>query len=159
MKKNILILTTVILLSSCATKTSFHSFYKENKEASTMSIGAPSVFANLFIPKEDIDEYKEVFKKVRHYRMMIFSDNAHSIEQKFERFIKRKKYNTIFRISKNGENVQFYFLENKKVIKEVILKIESDNSYLLFGLKTNLKEKHLNNLINNSDVTLTSISK
>ena len=157
MKKNILLLAIALVLTSCATKTSFQSFYKENSKESALSIGSSAFFANLFIPKDDLSEYEEVFKKVRHYRMMVFSDNVNSINKKFKRFIRRKKYTSIYRVSNNGDKVQFYFLENKKFIKEIVLKVKSDDSYVLFGLKTNIKERDLIKLIETKDTEVISV--
>lgn len=156
MKNYIVIFIVAILFTSCATKSSFNSFYEENKKQSDFSISSPAFFANLFIPKDDIKEYEDLFKKVRHYKVLIFSDASASLDDKFERFIKAKKYTSIFRISQNGDKIQFYFLSKKAVIKEMILKVNSDSDFVLVGLKTNLLESDFNRIIENSDVTVVS---
>ena len=99
MKNSLLILGLAIVLSSCASKTSFNSFYSENKADCEFSISTPAFFANLFIPKEDIKEYEQLFKKVKHYKVMIFSDASTSLDKRFDKFIKRKKYTSIFKIN------------------------------------------------------------
>jgi len=58
MKNSFLILVAALVLSSCASKSSFNSFYEENKEECEFSISSPALIANLFIPKEDVGEYK-----------------------------------------------------------------------------------------------------
>ncbi|AMC11525.1 hypothetical protein Lupro_09715 [Lutibacter profundi] len=140
MKNSILLLTILILVTSCASKSSFNSFYVENRENSNFSISTPAFFTNLFIPKDDVKEFEDLFKKVRHYKLMIFSEDSTSLDEKFDRFIKRKNYISFFRINKNRDKVQFYLLKNKNKIKEIVIKIKSDGSLTLLGLKTNYSQ-------------------
>jgi len=156
MKNSFLILVAAIILSSCATKSSFNSFYVENQETCEFSISSPAFIANMFIPKDDVKEYEDLFKKVKHYKVMIFSDASTSLDRKFERFIKQKNYTSIFRINQNGDKVQLYFLKHKNTIKEIVLKVKSDNDYVLLGLKTNILESDFNKIIDDSAIKVTS---
>ena len=117
MKNSFLILVTAFLLTSCASKSSFNSFYAEHKAECDFSISTPAFFANIFIPKDDVEEYNDLFKKVKHYKVMIFENEKASLDKQFNRFIKRKKYASIFKVKNNGDQVQLYFLENKNTIK------------------------------------------
>tara|TARA_R110001583_G_scaffold74255_2_gene205767 strand:- start:2016 stop:2489 length:474 start_codon:yes stop_codon:yes gene_type:complete len=156
MKNYILILVVAFSLASCASKSNFNSFYNENRNLSEFSISTPAFFANLFIPKEDVEGYEDLFKKVKHYKVMIYADETASLDKKFNRFIKRKKYTSVFRVNDNGSNIQFYFLENKNTIKEMVLKIKSDDSYVLLGLKTNISNNDLEKIIKNSNIKVSS---
>lgn len=151
MKNSFLILAAAFVLTSCASKSSFNSFYEENKAECEFSLSSPAFIANLFIPKEDIGEYKALFKKVKHYKVMIFSDASTSIDKKFNRFIKQKNYETIFSINQHGDKVQLYFLQRQNAIREIVLKIKSDNDFVVLGLKTNIAEKDFNKIIENSE--------
>lgn len=151
MKNSFLILAAAFVLTSCATKSSFNSFYEENKAECEFSLSSPAFIANLFIPKEDVGEYKALFKKVKHYKVMIFSDASTSIDKKFNRFIKQKNYETIFSINQHGDKVQLYFLQRQNAIREIVLKIKSDNDFVVLGLKTNIAEKDFNKIIENSE--------
>ncbi|PKP12866.1 MAG: hypothetical protein CVU08_08395 [Bacteroidetes bacterium HGW-Bacteroidetes-3] len=151
MKNSFLILATAIVLTSCASKSSFNSFYEENKKDCEFSISSPAFIANLFIPKEDVGEYKALFKKVKHYKVMIFSDASTSLDKKFNRFIKQKNYETIFSVNQHGDKVQLYFLQRKNAIREIVLKIKSDNDFVVLGLKTNITENDFNKIIENSE--------
>ena len=152
MKKYFAIIIVTLLLTSCATKSSFHSFYKENKKESDFSISSPAFIANLFIPRDDVQEYEALFKNVRHYKVMIFSESSTTLDKKFNRFINSKNYTSIFRISQNGEKIQFYFLKNGNQIREMILKVKNDTDFVLLGLKTNISENDFNTIVENSDV-------
>lgn len=157
MKNSLLILATALVLASCASKSSFNSFYEENKEISEFSLSTPAFIANLIIPKEDVREYEDLFKKVRHYKVMIFSNGSTSLDKKFERFVKQKNYETILSVNDNGDKVQLYFLQHKNAIKEIVLKIKSDNDFVVLGLKTNILESDFNKLLEDSNVKLTGI--
>jgi len=154
MKNSFLILIMALVLTSCASKSSFNSFYTENKKECEFSISSSAFIANLFIPKDDVGEYKELFKKVKHYKVMIFSDASISLDRKFERFIKQKNYETIFSINQHGDKVQLYFLQHKNAIKEIVLKVKSDNEFLVLGLKTDILESDFNKIIENSDIKI-----
>ena len=156
MKNSFLILATALVLTSCASKSSFNSFYEENKAECEFSISSPAFIANLFIPKDDVREYEDLFKKVKHYKVMIFSDGSASLDKKFDRFIKQKNYEAIFSINQHKEKVQLYFLQDKNVIKEIVLKIKSDNDFVVLGLKTNISEADFNKITKNSDIKISS---
>jgi hypothetical protein len=156
MKNSFLVLISAIVLTSCASKTSFNSFYKENRKQSEFSISSPAFLANLFIPKDDVKEYEDLFKKVRHYKVMIFSNTSKNLGKRFNRFIKQKKYESILRINQDGEQVQLYFLQHKNAIREIVLKVKSDNDFVLLGLKTNISENDLNSIIEKSTIDVTS---
>jgi spore coat polysaccharide biosynthesis protein SpsF (cytidylyltransferase family) len=156
MKNSFLIIISAIVLTSCASKTSFNSFYVENKEECEFSISSPAFLANLFIPRDDVKEYEDLFKKVRHYKVMIFSNTSKDLDKRFNRFIKKKKYESIIRINQDGEQVQLYFLQHKNTIREIVLKVKSDNDYVLLGLKTNISENDLNSIIEKSTYDVSS---
>ena len=157
MRNYIIVFGLALLLTSCASKSSFSSFYADNKNECEFSISSPAILANLFIPKDDVREYEDLFKKVKHYKVMIFSDASKSLDKRFNRFIKQKNYASILRVKQNGEQVQLYFLQNKNSIKEIVLKGKSDNDYVLLGLKTNISEEDFNKIIEDSNISISSL--
>ena len=156
MKNFIAIAIVTVFLTSCTTKSSFHTFYKKNKMESDFSISSPAFMANIFIPKEDIKEYEDLFSKVRHYKVMIFSDSSMTLDKKFNRFIESRNYTSILRINQNGDKIQFYLLKKGHIIKELILKVKSDNDVVLLGLKTNISEYDFNTIVENSNINVAS---
>lgn len=156
MKNSFLILAVTFVLTSCASKSTLNSFYEENKAECKFSMSSPAFIANLFIPKEDVGEYKALFKKVKHYKIMIFSEGSTSLDRKFERFIKQKNYETILSINQHGDKVQLYFLQDKNAIKEIVLKVKSEDDFVVLGLKTNISEADFNEITKNSDVKISS---
>jgi len=150
MKKFILILIGGLLLTSCASKSNFHSFYKTNKSEADFSINAPPFFVNVFVPNEDLGEYKDLIKNVRKYKIMTFSKENEKLERNFRKFIRNGNYASVLKVNEDGEKVDIYFLNEGDSIKEIILRVKSNDEYVLLGLKTNLLKKELNTFLNNS---------
>ncbi|MDO9275233.1 MAG: DUF4252 domain-containing protein, partial [Lutibacter sp.] len=62
----------------------------------------------------------------------------------------------IFSINQQGEKVQLYFLQNKNAIREIVLKVKSDDDFVVLGLKTNILESDFNKIIENSEVKISA---
>lgn len=154
MKKFILpILVLTVLLTSCASKSSFNSFYAENKSEADFSLKVPGFFVNAFLPKEDLGEYKQLFKKVRKYKIMSFSNENEQLERQFNKLIRRGNYTSIFKINDKGEKVDFYFLTKSDKIEEIILRVKSEDEYVVLGLKTNILQKEFEKFLESSELT------
>lgn len=156
MKKFFFLFVSAIVLTSCATQTSFNSFYKDHRHKASVTVSTPSFIANMLIPKDEVKEYEAIFSKVRHYRVMIFSEPNMSLDQSFNKFVKRNKYDEIFRINDKGNNVSFYFLKQDDLINEMIMKVADGNSYILLGLKTRMYEEEFNEIVAEANVEVTS---
>ena len=157
MKNTFLILAASIILTSCASSsTSFSSFYKENKRASAVSISAPSFLANMFIDKDDVQDVKELFKKIKHYQLLICDNDNNLVSKKFDKFIQRNKYSELLKVNDKGDKVAIYYLQHPKKINEVVLKIKSDDSYVLIGIRAKFKEKDLDKIIQNTSTKISS---
>ena len=111
----------------------------------------------MLIPKEDVAEYKKLFKKVRHYKVMIFNGNDGSLDKSFHKFIRKNKYNEVFKVQNNGNKVSFYFLKWDNYIHEMVMKVAEEDSYILLGLKTKILESELHEIIASAEVELTAL--
>ena len=156
MKNLFFALAAIVLFSSCASNTSFHSFYKENKNASEFSISSPAFLVKMFIEKDDLQEFKPLFNKVKHFKVLVFESDKKQVDKRFRKFVKKRKYDTLFRVTDNGTIVQLYVSNKKDNIKEVVLRVKEGTSYYLLGLKTNIKQRDLDKILNN--VALSEVS-
>jgi len=156
MKKILIVLVLGFLLTSCASSSNFNSFYKENRKSADFSISTSAFFVNIFLPKEELREYNDLFKKVKKYKVMIFSDDSNKLDRNFNRFVKRKNYTSIFKINDKGQKVDFYFLMDETNIKEMVVRVKGDDEFILVGLKTNILEQDLYNILDKSDIKITS---
>jgi len=149
MKQIFYILAVAFLLSSCASSTSFNSFYQENKKTSELSISSPAFLVKMFINKGDLQEFRPLFKKVKHFKVLAFESNEKQVNKKFRKFVNKRNYETLFKVTDNGTNVQLYTSNKKDKIKEIVLQVKDGSSYYLIGLKTNITENDFDKMLNN----------
>ena len=81
---------------------------------------------------------------------MSFSKENEKLERNFRKFIRNGNYASVLKVNEDGEKVDIYFLNEGDSIKEIILRVKSNDEYVLLGLKTNLLKKELNTFLNNS---------
>ena len=80
MKKIFVFVSAVLLLSSCATNTSFNSFYQSHQEDSDFSLGLNSSLIASFLPDDDFEDVKPLLKKAKHVRILVFSEVYQSLQ-------------------------------------------------------------------------------
>lgn len=147
MRKVLFATLAVLLLSSCATNTSFNSFYQDHQKDSDFSLGLNSSLIASFLPDEDMEDIKPLLKKAKHVRILVFSEEAADKSRQFDKFINRSKFDKVIKVKDDGDNIAFFTLEDKKKIKEVVLEISSEDDLVLLGLKTNLTHEDLDNIL------------
>lgn len=155
MKQIVILIISVVVLSSCATKSNFHSFYKSNKQNADFSISTAGFVGNVFIPKEDLGEYKKLLRKVRNYKVMV-SESDKSLANNFDRFIRKSDFNTLVKVKDNGDEIKLYFLKNNDFINELIIKIQSDDDIVLLGVKTKITEEEFSTIISDASEQFSS---
>ena len=148
MKTSFIILALTILLSSCASKATFSTFYKENKQASEFSLKSPAFIAKMFLSKEDLKGFRPLVKRVKHLKILVFEDD-NSIDKNFKKFIKKQDYETLFRIADKETNIQLFLSNAKNQKKEIILKVKDEESYILISLTTNMSAADLDEILRN----------
>ena len=145
--KKLILLVAVILITSCATNTSFNTFYQNHEDDSNFSFGLSSSLIANFLPDEDLEDIKPLLKKAKHIRILVFSDNAEDKSDKFDKFINRSKFEEMVKLRSENDKIAFFTLEKKDRIKEMVLEISSGEDLVLIGLKTNLTQEDLEKLI------------
>lgn len=152
--KKLFLLALVVLFSSCASNTSFNTFYKDNHENSDFSLGLNSSLIRAFIPDEDMEDIKPILKKAKHVRILVFSENSAKMSSKFSKFIKRSNFDKLVKIKDDSDKLSLYALEEKDKIKEIVVEIYSDGDLVLLGLKTNLSQKDIEKLFDDDSISL-----
>jgi len=145
--KKLILLLSVVLFSSCATQTSFNSFYQKNQKNSDFSLGLNASLIKPFLSGEDYEDVKPLLKKAKHIRILVFSENYKENSDKFNKFIKKSDFEKVIKIKDDDDQIAFFTLEDKNKIKEIVLQIDSDNDLVLLGLKTNLTQKDIDKLM------------
>ena len=136
-----------MLISSCATNTSFNSFYQDHQKDSDFSFGLNSSLVASLLPDEDLQEIKPLLKKAKHVRILIFSEEYDRKTDQFNRFIERSKFEKVVKVKDDEDGIAFFTLEDKDRIKEMVLEISTGDELVLVGLKTNLTQNQLNEII------------
>lgn len=150
--KNLLFLLSFLVLTSCATHTSFNTFYKNNNQHSDFALGLNSSLIASFLDDDD-EDVKHLLKKAKHVRIMVFSNDAENMNTKFNKFIKHSKFDKLVKVKDDDDNVSLYSLEEKDKIKEIVVQISTGDELVLLGLKTNLTQEDLANLLDENDIT------
>lgn len=149
--KKLILLAIIVFTTSCATNTSFNTFYKNHQEDSEFSFGLSSSLISSFLPDEDFEEIKPLLKKAKHVRILVFSQDAEDKTQKFNKFIKRSKFEKVVKIKSDNDQLAFFTLEKKDRIKEIVLEISTGDELVLLGLKTNLTQQELEKIIESNN--------
>lgn len=151
--KKIFLLFAIVLLSSCATHTSFNDFYQSNQKESEFSFGMNASFITSFLSDDDYEDIKPLLKKAKHVRILVFSENSEQMNMKFDRFIKRSKFEDVIKIKDDGDKIKIFVLEKEDRIKEIVVEVASDGDLILLGLKTNLTQKDIDRLLSDNDIS------
>ena len=150
--KKLALLLSLAVLSSCASQTSFNTFYKNNNEYSDFSLGLNSSLIAGFLSDDD-EDVKELLKKAKHVRVMVFSDDYDQMNSKFNKFVNRSTFDRLVKVKENDESVNLYALEADKKIKEIVIQISTGDELVLLGLKTNLTHEDLATIFEENDIT------
>jgi hypothetical protein len=140
------------ILTSCSAQTTFKTFYTENNQEADFSLGLSTSLISNFLSDDD-EEIKELAKKAKHTRIMVFSDNWENTNSKFNKFIKHSKFDRLVKIKDDNDKINIYILEQKELIKEIVVQISTEDELVLLGLKTNLTHDDLARIFNDSHIT------
>jgi len=152
--KPLFFILSLVLFSSCATNTSFNDFYQNNQKESDFSLGLNASIVRTFLPEEDFEDIKPVLKKAKHVRVLVFSENTEQMGAKFNKFIKKSKFERVVKVKEDNDKIVFFILEKKDKIKEIVLEVSSDGDLVLLGLKTNLTQSDIDNFFIDNDISL-----
>ncbi|NAS29464.1 DUF4252 domain-containing protein [Flavobacteriaceae bacterium R38] len=138
--KRIICLSLVSLFAfSCATKTPYKEFKKENRKAADISIGMPAFLVHLFVPNEDVREFKEIVSGIRRYHVMVVSENIEQIDDTFDDLVENPDYEKLFYYREDGTKIDFYTYNKKNKIKEVVLKVKDGDDLVIVNMQGNIK--------------------
>ena len=88
---------------------------------------------------------------------MVFNNDDASVSKDFKKYLRKNKLKTMARVKSNNSKADFYILEENDIVKEIILRANSDDDKLvLFGLKTNLTTDELAEMMSNSNIKITT---
>ena len=81
------------------------------------------------------------------YVFLFFQKMLKRKTEKFQKFISRSKFEKVVKVKDDNDQFAFFTLEKKSQIKEIVLEIGTGDDLVLLGLKTNLSQEDLENIL------------
>lgn len=157
MKRLTTFLFALFMMSATAQETTFKEFYKQHSDKSAFSINLNASFAGSFLSDNEDKDLKKLLKNSGDFKLMVFNNEDASVAKDFKKYIRSNGLKTMARVKSDDSKAEFYILEKGDMIKEIVLRANSDDDKLvLFGLKTNLTKDELAEMMSNSNVKITS---
>jgi len=145
------------MVSAFAQETTFKKFYENHQEQSAFSINLSASFAGSFLSDDDNHDLKKLLKKSGDFKLMVFNNEDASVSKDFKKYLRKNNLKTMARVKSDKSRASFYILEKNDRIKEIILQAKSDeNQLVLFGIKTDITPEELAEMMDNSDINITS---
>jgi len=157
MKRLTILFFTLFAINLSAQETTFKKFYKSHSDKSAFSINLNASFAGSFLSDDENKDLKKLLKKSGDFKLMVFNNDDASVSKDFKKYLRKNKLKTMARVKSDNSKAAFYILEENDIVKEIILRANSDDDKLvLFGLKTNLTTDELAEMMSNSNIKITT---
>lgn len=157
MKRLTILFFALFAINLSAQETTFKKFYKSHSDKSAFSINLNASFAGSFLSDDEDKDLKKLLKKSGDFKLMVFNNDDASVSKDFKKYLRKNKLKTMARVKSNNSKAAFYILEENDIVKEIILRANSDDDKLvLFGLKTNLTTDELAEMMSNSNIKITT---
>lgn len=157
MKRLTILFFALFAINLSAQETTFKKFYKSHSDKSAFSINLNASFAGSFLSDDEDKDLKKLLKKSGDFKLMVFNNDDASVSKDFKKYLRKNKLKTMARVKSDNSKAAFYILEENDIVKEIILRANSDDDKLvLFGLKTNLTKDELAEMMSNSNIKITT---
>lgn len=157
MKRLTILFFAFFAINLSAQETTFKKFYKSHSDKSAFSINLNASFAGSFLSDDEDKDLKKLLKKSGDFKLMVFNNDDASVSKDFKKYLRKNKLKTMARVKSDNSKAAFYILEENDIVKEIILRANSDDDKLvLFGLKTNLTTDELAEMMSNSNIKITT---
>lgn len=124
---------------------------------SAFSINLNASLAGSFLSDDEDKDLKKLLKKSADFKLMVFNNDDASVSKDFKKYLRKNKLKTMARVKSDNSKAAFYILEENDIVKEIILRANSDDDKLvLFGLKTNLTTDELAEMMSNSNLKISN---
>ncbi|MFC4267664.1 DUF4252 domain-containing protein [Polaribacter marinivivus] len=157
MKRLTILFFALFAINLSAQETTFKKFYKSHSDKSAFSINLNASFAGSFLSDDEDKDLKKLLKKSGDFKLMVFNNDDASVSKDFKKYLRKNKLKTMARVKSDNSKAAFYILEENDIVKEIILRANSDDDKLvIFGLKTNLTTDELAEMMSNSNIKITT---
>lgn len=137
--KNLIVLSIVLVLFSCGTKTPYETFKKENKDEVAISFGASAFVINALIRDKEFREFTKQISGIKKYQVLVSKSNTVFLKSNFEVFLKKNNFEEIVYSTKGNEKIRIFSFEKREQLKEVLVEIENGSEMVLVKVQGDLK--------------------
>jgi hypothetical protein len=137
--KNLIVLSIVLVLFSCGTKTPYETFKKENKDEVAISFGASAFVINALIRDKEFREFTKQVSGIKKYQVLVSKSNTVFLKSNFEVFLKKNNFEEIVYSTKGNEKIRIFSFEKREQLKEVLVEIENGSEMVLVKVQGDLK--------------------
>jgi hypothetical protein len=150
--KNLIVLSLVLLLVSCAAETPYETFKKENKEEVALSFGASAFMVNALVWDKEFREFTKQVSGIKKYQVLVSKSDPIFIRSNFNAFLKQNNFEEIYYSSKGNDRIRIYSFEKGAQLKEVLVEIENDSQLVLVKVQGNIKINDFQKLVTFNEV-------
>lgn len=90
-------------------------------------------------------------KKFKTMRFLVMEDENHVTQEDFQKLMsgaKKANYEELISVKRNGEYIQILGRGKNDKLKNLLVLVSAEDSFMMMSMKTKIKTKHLNRLIN-----------
>ncbi len=122
-----------------AQKATYTSFYNANKSNSQFTMSVPVSLANFLSEDQDTEELDILVRKAKNCKVMVFTNKENITEKRFKHYVKSNAIKTLVKVKDGDSKASVYFKEDDDLIKEIIIKANSDSDKMVIvGLSISL---------------------
>ncbi len=159
----ILLLICAVSLPAFSQSQSVRKFYRKYKRTeNTVNFNAPGwlirLGASIAIKHVDDPEEKEVLrlaKKVRKGRILVMEDQNHIKPADLDELIydvHRENFEDLISYREEGEKVRILIREDQDWIKDCLILVSEEDSFIMLALKTKIHIEDINEILRSQDL-------
>ncbi len=114
-----------LTLSSCS-KSTFQSYYNQEKEDARIAMAFPKFFAMIAIPDDAREEVKYFTKGMKRIRLLYF-ENERRPKPDFTAFAEQGAYVPYIVAKQDGSRINVYSKEDEDHIREIVLDVQAED--------------------------------
>jgi len=160
--KNLLIITLLLLIPFIGSAQymtgvkGFYHKYKKSDNAKGFVLPGFMIWLGGGIAKSAVDEPEakialRFMKKFKTMRFLVMDDGHSVSEEDFLQLVysaQRQNYEPMISFKSRGEDVQIFAKGKKDKLKKLLILVKSDNEFVMMDMKTKIRTKDLNRLVN-----------
>ena len=160
--KNITIITLLLLIPIIGSAQymtgvkGFYHKYKKSDNAKGFVLPGFMIWLGAGIGKAAVDEPEAKIalrfaKKFKTMRFLVMEDGHSVTEEDFLQLVyaaQKQNYEPMISVRERGQDVQIFAKGKKDKLKKILILVKSDDEFVMMDMKTKIRTKDLNRLIN-----------